>query len=124
VAYGMYLFICGLFILAINSPHYVLSISIQVLQSHNIISLAQVPEGAGWFQVPPPPENLWGSTEKKNVFLFEYSHVGARMINTTVLYARVTVLNRIWGKHFHPKRYCLYAQPQGIIPQQTTAFRT
>ena len=75
VAYGTYLFICGLFIVAINSPNYALSISIHVLLSHNIISLAQGPEGAGWLQVPLPPENLRGSTEKKNVFLFEYSHV-------------------------------------------------
>ena len=68
VAYGMCLFICGLFIVAINSPDYALSIPIQVLLSHNIISLAQGPEGAGWLQDPLPQGTLGARPKRKTCF--------------------------------------------------------
>jgi hypothetical protein len=70
VAYGMYLFIYGLFILAINSPDYALSVSIQVLQSRNIISLAQGP-GGGWMASGTPcPRGPQGLDRKeKRVFV-------------------------------------------------------
>jgi hypothetical protein len=64
----MYLFICGLYAVAINSPDYALSNSIQVLLSHNIISLAQGPEGAGWLGAPFPQRTSGARLKRKTCF--------------------------------------------------------